>query len=166
MTHGLTAYPTTDLSDAHPLTTRPVALPFRDFGGRKTFAGRIRTVVCVEDTKLVQETLFSAPGDGGVIVIDAGGSLRTAMLGDMMAERLIANGWVGIVINGAIRDCERLAELDLGIKALGTTPVRSQKKGTGAIDVPIAFGGVLFSPADCIYCDADGILLADEPLSP
>lgn len=119
----------------------------------------------MEDTKLVQEALFATPGNGDVIVLDSGGSLDAEMLGDRMGERLISNGWSGIVINGAVRDCAELATLDLGIKALGTTPRRSTKKGIGALDVPIAFGGVLFETGHCIYCDEDGVLVSDEPLT-
>lgn len=158
-------HPTTDLSDEHPVLVRNVSMNFRDFGAKRQFAGRIRTAVTMEDTKLVQEALFATPGNGDVIVLDTGGSMRTAMIGDRMAERLIANGWSGILINGAVRDSAQLAELDLGIKALGTTPLRSAKTGIGALDVPVAFGGVLFETGHCIYCDEDGVLVSDEPLS-
>lgn len=164
MSDSVQFHPTCDLNDAHPDKVRLVQLPFRDFGRRQAFAGKIRTAVMVEDTKLVQEELFSAKGDGGVIVLDGGGSLRTALLGDRMAERLIKNGWAGVVINGAVRDAQMLASLDLGIKALETSPVRSAKAGTGAIDVPVAFGSVLIEPGMFIYCDADGVIVADEPL--
>lgn len=164
MTRALPALPTTDLSDAHPHDTRPLHLALRDYGGRRRFAGRIRTAVTVEDTKRVQEALFTQPGEGGVIVLDGGGSLRSAMLGDRMAQRLIDNGWAGIVINGAIRDAAALAHMPLGIKALGTTPLRSAKAGIGALDVPVAFGGLLFEPGMCLYCDEDGVLLAEKPL--
>lgn len=165
MNQALTCFPTADLSDAHPSKAHPLLLPLRDYGAKRTFAGRIRTAVTMEDTKLVQKGLFASQGHGGVIVLDGGGSLGTAMLGDMMAERLIANGWAGIVINGAVRDSRRLANLDLGIKALGTTPIRSRKTGIGAIDIPVAFGNAIFETGGCIYCDEDGILVADEPLS-
>ncbi|MEO0977839.1 MAG: ribonuclease E activity regulator RraA [Pseudomonadota bacterium] len=165
MKNSVPFHPTCDLNDAHPDKVRLVQLPFRDFGGKPAFAGKIRTAVMVEDTKLVQEELFSAKGDGGVIVLDGGGSMRTALLGDRMGERLINNGWSGIVINGAVRDAQMLTGLDLGIKALGTSPVRSAKAGTGAIDVPVAFGSVLIKPGMFIYCDADGVLVTDEPLA-
>ena len=161
----MTDFSTCDLNDAHPAKVRFVDLPFRDFGAKRQFSGRIRTAVMVEDTKLVQETLFTSSGEGGVIVLDGGGSVRTALLGDMMAERLIGNGWAGIVVNGAVRDSRLLADLDIGVKALGTSPVRSGKTGRGAIDVPVAFGGVLFEPGKYIYCDEDGVLVADEPLT-
>ncbi|MEM9224205.1 MAG: ribonuclease E activity regulator RraA [Pseudomonadota bacterium] len=164
MSDAVPFFPTTDLSDAYPDMVRQVTLPFQDYGGTRTFSGRIRTAVMVEDSKLIQDVLFQTSGNGDVIVVDAGGSVRTAMLGDRMAERLISNGWSGIVINGAVRDSGRLALLPLGVKALGTTPARSGKAGTGALDVPVAFGSVLFETGKCIYCDDDGILVADEPL--
>ncbi len=162
---NLTGFSTCDLNDANPGKVHFVHLSFRDFGAKRRFAGRLRTAVMVEDTKLVQETLFSSKGNGDVIVLDGGGSLRTALLGDRMAERLIANGWAGIVVNGAVRDVRRLADLDLGVKALGTSPIRPGKAGSGAIDVPVAFGGVLFEPGKYIYCDEDGVLVSQEPLT-
>lgn len=164
MSYALNPMPTTDLSDAHPEKTRQVMLPFRDFGAKRIFAGRIRTAVTMEDTKLVQQNLFKTPGEGAVIVLDGGGSFRSAMLGDLNADILVEHGWAGIVINGVVRDSRRLAEVDLGIKALGTTPVRSAKRGIGALDVPVAFGNVLFETGQCIYCDEDGVLVTENPL--
>lgn len=163
MTRALTAHPTTDLHDAHP-GARFCALPFIDYGGRAVFAGRIRTVVTAEDSKLAQE-LFRSTGDGAVAVVDGGGSLRRALLGDIYAGVLAKNGWAGIIICGAVRDAERLRAVDIGIKALGATPARGAKAGIGAIDVPVAFGGVLFAPGQCVYCDADGVLVSAQPLT-
>ena len=163
MKHALEPAPTTDLSDANPDRARQVLAQLRDFGGRKMFAGRIRTAVTMEDTKLVQQ-LFREDGEGAVCVVDGGGSLRSALLGDINADILQRNGWAGIIINGAVRDVGRLAEIDIGVKALGVTPVRSGKIGSGAIDVPVAFGGVLFVPGQCAYCDADGVVISDAPI--
>ena len=154
---------TTDLHDAHPSTAR-CTLAFRDFGGRAVFAGRIRTVVTMEDSKLAQ-ALYRQPGDGAVAVVDGGGSLRAAMLGDIYAGILAENGWAGVIINGAVRDTARLGGIDIGIKALGATPVRGQKNGIGAIDVPVSFGHALFVPGHCVYCDPDGVLLSETPLA-
>lgn len=165
MTNPVRFFPTTDLSDAHPEATRVVSLPFRDFGARRQFAGRIRTAVTMEDTKLVKEALYATPGHGDVIVLDGGGSLRTALLGDLMAARLVENGWSGIVINGAVRDSGALARLDIGIKALGTTPVRPGQARIGALDVPVAFGNALITTGEVIYCDEDGVLVTGSPLS-
>jgi len=162
MTCALTAYPTTDLHDANP-GARFCELPFVDYGGRALFAGRIRTVVTAEDSKLAQE-LFRSPGAGAVAVVDGGGSLRRALLGDIYAGVLAENHWAGVIICGAVRDAERLRAVDIGIKALAATPARSAKAGIGAVDVPVAFGGVLFAPGQCVYCDADGVLVSAQPL--
>jgi regulator of ribonuclease activity A len=157
----MTEIPTTDLHDAHPADLSQCQLQFRDFGKKKGFHGRIRTVVTMHDTKLAQQ-LFKEPGDGQVAVIDSGGSLKTAMLGDIQADILRQNGWAGIIINGAIRDSAELAKVDLGVKALGVTSIRSGKAGVGAIDVPIAFGELLFTPGDYVYCDEDAVLLSKK----
>jgi len=164
MTHALMAAPTCDLNDANPDVVRQVMLPFNDYGKRKMFAGRIRTCVTMEDTKYIQEKLYETPGDGAVVVLDGGVSLRSALLGDINAERLRANGWAGIIINGVIRDSAELANIDIGVKALGVSPIRSTKRGIGALDTPVAFGNVLFETGQCIYCDQDGVLLSDEPI--
>ena len=162
MTYALTAYPTADLHDAHPGAWF-CSLPFVDYGGREMFAGRIRTVVTAEDSKLAQ-ALFRQSGDGAVAVVNGGGSLRRALLGDINAGVLVDNRWAGIIICGAVRDAGRLRAFDIGIKALGSTPARSSKAGIGAVDVPVAFGGVLFTPGHCVYCDADGVLVSENPL--
>ena len=162
MKFSLTEHPTTDLHDAHP-TVAVCRLPFIDYGGKKRFAGRIRTLVTAEDTGLARE-FYGQAGEGAVAVVDGGGSLRSALLGDLNAALLAKGGWAGIIVNGAIRDSEGLATINLGVKALAATPVRSGKTGVGAIDTPVAFGGVLFTPGHCVYCDTDGVLVAAEPL--
>ena len=120
----MTKIATTDLHDAHPDQLTKCTLPLQNYGGRSCFSGPIRTIVTMEDTKLAQE-LFRTPGNGAVIVLDGGGSYRTAMLGDVNADILKRNGWAGIVINGVVRDSEALRKIDIGVKALGVTPVRS-----------------------------------------
>lgn len=158
------AAPTCDLNDANEGKVSQVMLPFFDYGKRTMFAGRIRTFTTMEDTQAVREALYNTPGDGAVIVLDGGGSMRAALLGDMNADLLHKNGWAGIVINGAIRDSAEIAKIDIGVKALGLTPVRSPKKGIGAADVPVAFGNVLFETGQCIYCDRDGVLVSEMPI--
>lgn len=154
---------TTDLYDAHEHALNACTLPFRDFGGRTAFHGAVRTVVCLEDNVLIRSTL-SEPGNSGVLIVDGGGSLRTALMGDLIASLGLENGWSGIVIHGAVRDTRELARLDFGVKALGSNPVKSRKTGRGAIDVPVTFGGALFVPGAWVYCDEDGILVADGPV--
>ena len=103
-------------------------------------------------------------GNGAVAVVDGDGSLEVALMGDMIAAKAAANGWCGIVINGAVRDVRALATLEFGVKALGTNPARSNKEGTGEVDVPVDFGGMRFEPGHWIYCDEDGILISPKML--
>lgn len=157
------AIATADLVDAHQEIVRSCELQFRRFGGRRAFAGRIRTIRTFEDNALLRGVL-ETPGDGAVLVVDGGGSLRVALVGDIIAGLALANGWSGLVVNGAVRDSAALASLDIGLKALGTNPMKSAKRGIGEADVPIAFGGVTFAPGAMLYADDDGILVSDEPL--
>jgi regulator of ribonuclease activity A len=151
-----------DLCDANEDEIEVCELQMRDYGGRTAFSGPIRTVRCHEDNSLVKATL-AEPGEGCVLVVDGGGSLHRALLGDMLGADAVKNGWAGVVVNGAVRDTAVLATLDLGVKALGTHPMRSVKRGEGMVDVPVAFGGVVFVPGDRLYADEDGIaVLAAE----
>ncbi len=145
-----------DICDEHEDEIEVCVAPFRDFGGRTAFTGPIRTVRCFEDNTLAK-ALLAEPGNGCVLVIDGGGSMRRALVGDMLAASGVKNGWAGIVVNGAVRDSAVLATLDIGIKALGTVPMRGAKRGEGVIDTPVAFGGVVFVPGDSLYADEDGV---------
>lgn len=147
-----------DLCDAHEDEIEVCVLALRDFGGRRAFSGPIRTVRCHEDNSLVKATL-ETPGEGCVLVVDGGGSLRRALVGDMLAATAVANGWAGIVVNGAVRDTAVLANLELGVKALGAIPMRSVKRGEGVVDTPVAFGGVVFVPGDRLHADEDGVAI-------
>jgi regulator of ribonuclease activity A len=147
-----------DLCDAHEDEIEVCVLALRDFGGRRAFSGPIRTVRCHEDNSLVKATL-ETPGEGCVLVVDGGGSLRRALVGDMLAATAVANGWAGIVVNGAVRDTAVLANLELGVKALGSIPMRSVKRGEGVVDTPVAFGGVVFVPGDRLHADEDGVAI-------
>jgi len=149
---------TADLSDEHEGAAQVLRLQMRDLGGRKAFAGAVRTVRCHEDNSKVKAVL-ATPGDGAVLVIDGGGSLICALVGDMIAEGAVKNGWAGVVVNGAVRDAGVLATLDLGVKALGTMPLRSVRRDQGETDVTVAFGGVIFTPGDRLYADADGVVV-------
>jgi regulator of ribonuclease activity A len=154
---------TPDLCDAHPEVG--VAEPlFRDFGGKPAFSGRIVTIRCMEDNSRVREQV-EGEGTGKVLVVDGGGSLRHALLGDMLAEKAVANGWAGILINGGVRDVEVLANLPLGIKALAPTPMKTDKRGLGDVDVPVRFAGVSFVPGHWLYADANGVLVAETELT-
>lgn len=149
---------TADLYDERGDELASIALQFQDLGGRSSFSGPVRTVKCYEDNALVK-TVLGTPGDGAVLVVDGNGSLRTALMGDMIAENAVANGWAGVVINGAIRDRLALAKLPFGVKALGSNPKKSSKTGRGEVDVPVVIDGVHIEPGNMIYCDPDGILV-------
>ena len=150
--------PTADLVDDIGPDVRSCDVQFRQFGARAQFAGPISTVRCVEDNALLKSVL-SAPGDGGVLVIDGGGSLHTALVGDLIAELARSNYWAGLIVHGAVRDAPALRDIDLGIKALGTNPRKSGKTGAGERDVTVSFGGVEFVAGDIAYSDDDGIVV-------
>jgi regulator of ribonuclease activity A len=158
------SFQTVDLVDAHQERVQSCELQLRQFGGRRRFSGPIRTLRVFEDNALVRATL-ETPGNGAVLVVDGGGSLRTALVGDVLAALGVEHGWSGLVIWGAVRDVERLATLAIGIKALGSNPMRSAKHGHGERDVPVRFGGVTFAPGAHLYSDDDGILVSAEPLT-
>ena len=153
---------TPDLSDEAP-AARAIELPFFNYGGRKQFGGQVVTIKCHEDNSLVKQCVSEA-GEGRVIVVDGGGSRRRALLGDMLAEQAVANGWSGLVIYGVIRDVDEIAATDLGVQALGTCPVKTEKLGVGQRDVPLHFGAVDVGPGDYVYADNNGVLVSAVPL--
>lgn len=137
---------------------------FRDFGGKQRFCGEVVTIKCFEDNSLVAETVRE-PGHGRVIVVDGGGSLRRALLGDLLATAAVENGWEGLVVHGCVRDVEILATLDLGVKALAPCPVRTDKRGDGQRDVPLRFAGAQMEPGHYLYADANGVIVAKQKLA-
>ncbi|MBE0400627.1 ribonuclease E activity regulator RraA [Halomonas sp. FME1] len=155
---------TPDLCDAHP-DVAVLDPMFANFGGLDAFYGPIRTIKCFEDNSLVKQAV-TEPGNGAVLVVDAGGSYRCAMLGDMLAEQAVANGWAGVVMYGCVRDVDILANLPLGVQALGSHPRRSNKHGEGQRDEPVVFAGVTLKPGQWLYADNNGIILAERELPP
>ena len=149
---------TADLYDERGEELSSISLQFQSLGGRSHFSGPVRTIRCFEDNGLVKSTL-ATPGNGAVLVVDGSGSLRTALMGDMIAASAVANGWAGVVINGAIRDRTALADMPLGVKALGSNPRKSSKTGAGETDVDLLVDGVTIRPGVMIWCDPDGILI-------
>lgn len=156
-------FKTADLYDQHGDALRVCDPIFRDFGGHGAFAGPVVTVKCFEDNTCVKSTL-AEPGAGRVLVVDAGGSLRCAMLGDLIAASAVENGWAGVILFGCVRDSAEIATMPLGVKALASNPRKSQRRGEGQRDLPVTFAGVRFVPGDHVYCDQDGILVADRAL--
>lgn len=141
-----------------------IATPmFRSYGARASFCGRIVTLKLFEDNSLVREVLSEA-GRGKVLVVDGGGSLRCALVGDQLAVLAQKNGWEGIVVYGCIRDSGDINGIDVGVRALGTHPRKSIKKGIGERDLPVHFAGVIFNPGEYLYADEDGILVSSAAL--
>ena len=157
------SFATADLSDAHPeaQVCDPV---FRDFGGNKAFHGPIATLKVFEDNALVR-TALEENGEGRVLVVDGGGSLRCALLGGNLGQLAVKNGWAGIVVYGCIRDSKEIAGQAVGVKALAVHPRKSEKGLHSAHrDKPVTFAGVTFKPRAWLYADADGVVVSDQPI--
>ncbi|MEO1035837.1 MAG: ribonuclease E activity regulator RraA [Pseudomonadota bacterium] len=152
---------TPDLCDAHP-DVDVLDLALANFGGLSAFAGEIVTIKCFEDNSLVKAQA-GEPGNGRIMVVDGGGSTRRALLGDQIAANAVKNGWRGLIIWGAVRDVDALAELALGVKALQPVPVKTDKRGLGDLNVPVTFGGVRFEPGDWVAADANGVIRSTTP---
>ncbi|MFJ7998151.1 ribonuclease E activity regulator RraA [Streptomyces sp. NPDC096310] len=156
-----TPVPTADLADQYGDRLRVCDVQFTTYGAVRSFAGPVRTVSCRDDNALLHQ-LLRTPGEGCVVVVDGGASLHTTLFGDLMAARALDNGWAGVVVHGAVRDSAALAEMELGVQALGTNPRKSAKAGEGAVDLPVSFGGVTFAPGDILHADGDGVVLLPE----
>ncbi len=153
---------TADLCDSHPDVQ--VAQPLlHNFGGHRAFHGPIATVRIADDNTSVR-TVLEQPGAGRVLVVDNGGSLRCAVVGDQLAMLAHDNGWAGIVVHGCIRDSAALVTMPVGIKALAAMPRKSAKRGPGELDVSVTFAGVKFTPGYYLYADDDGVVVAAQSL--
>lgn len=150
---------TTDLCDANEGKVRVVEPMFSSFGGRAAFYGQIATLKLFEDNSLVRKALES-PGNGRVLVIDGGGSLRRALVGDQLAALGVKNGWAGIVVYGCIRDSRAISEMPIGVFAIDTHPMKTVKKSVGETDIPVSFGGVTFNSGEWLYADDDGVIVS------
>ena len=154
---------TPDLCDEYPDFVRVVEPMFLNLGGIESFGGEIVTIKCFEDNSIVKETANSS-GNGKVMVVDGGGSMRRALCGDLVAESAMKNGWLGLIIYGCIRDVDEISEMDIGMQALGAYPVKTDKKGIGDLNIPVTFGGVTFNPGEYIYADNNGVIVSSQSL--
>ncbi len=152
-----------EICDLYASQVKVLELRLSNFGAKQTFYGQIVTLKAFEDNSKVREQV-ALDGRGKVLVVDSGGSMRHAMLGDMLAEKAAQNGWSGIVINGCIRDVNAMQGIALGVKALGAHPLKTDKRGLGDINVPICFGGVTFTPGEYLYADNNGVLVTEQPV--
>ena len=153
-----------ELCDKFPEQVSVLEPMFGNFGGREAFGGEIVTIKAFEDNSLVREQV-AQPGKGKVLVVDGGASMRRAMLGDMLAEKAAASGWEGIVINGCIRDVNVIGKTDIGVQALGSHPMKTEKRGLGDLNVPVTFAGVTCQPGHYLYADNNGVLVSPVALS-
>lgn len=160
-------FSTCDLCDAHESDTsgsfRVLPPVFQDFGGTARFAGPVATLHCHGDNSRVREAV-QEPGQGRVLVIDGGASLRRALIGGNLAADAARNGWAGLVVDGAVRDLAELRALPLGVRALALMPMRPAKRGEGQRDEPISIQGIPVHPGDWLYADEDGIVVSAKPL--
>lgn len=153
-------FKTADLLDEHEDKPLQVVQPgFHNFGGRNKFYGEIVTIKIHEDNSLVRE-FVALEGNGKVLVVDGGGSTRCALLGDMLAEKAVKNGWNGVIVYGLIRDSVDIGKMDIGVKALGTIPLKSVKRGFGVKGEPVHFHDVTFRQGEFVYSDEDGIIVS------
>ena len=165
----MSTFVTCDLLDNHEDKDLSVISPsmdgksFKNFGGHHTFGGQVVTVKCFEDNSRVKETL-ATQGDGKVLVVDGGASMRCALLGDMIAQSAVDNGWAGVIVYGCVRDVDEIAKMPLGVMALSAIPRKSVRKGMGEMGVTLSFGGVTIADGDWIYADNNGVVVSRENL--
>ncbi|KGM19356.1 MULTISPECIES: ribonuclease E activity regulator RraA [Corynebacterium] len=156
--------PTADLVDIIGEDVRSCDTQFINFGGNVEFCGKISTVKCFQDNALLK-SILSEDNPGGVLVIDGRASMRSALVGDIIAGLGKEHGWQGVIVNGPIRDSKVIGDMEFGCKALGTNPRKSSKTGEGDRDVVISLGSVDFVPGHYVYCDSDGIIITEEPVT-
>lgn len=155
---------TADLCDDY-IDQLQVALPIglQNFGGNTVFHGEIVTVKCLDNNPLIRETL-SEKGNGRVLVVDGEASKKCALTGDNISKLAHDNGWAGILINGCIRDSVAISNLEIGVKALYTNPIKSGKLPGGEVNVPVIFAGITFYPGHYLYSDEDGVVISESRL--
>jgi regulator of ribonuclease activity A len=159
----MTTFSTANLWDAFGNKCISCETQFKQYGAFRQFSGPVRTVSCFNDNALLRQML-NTPSSGEVLIVDGGGSLGAALIGDVTASLGVKNGWAGVIIYGAIRDATQMMLVTLGVKALGTNPKTSTKLGTGEVDVSVSFGGVTFNPGNWVYSDEDGTILSPTQL--
>lgn len=161
------AFATCDLCDVHKNDCsgqfRVLPPVFKNFGGLARFSGPVSTVKCFEDNSLVKAAVDS-PGEGRVLVVDGGASLRRALVGGNLGAAAARNGWAGVVVDGCVRDVVELAQCSVGLRALAAMPLPTEKRQEGQRDVPVQIQGVWVRPGDWLYADEDGMVVMASPL--
>jgi regulator of ribonuclease activity A len=153
-----------DLCDQYGDSLRVLSPMLKNFGGNNCFHGKISTIKCYEDNSFVADAVREE-GDGSVLVVDGGGSLRCALLGDNLAAIAASNSWAGIVVFGCVRDVVALKNISIGIQAIAPHPMKSVKRQVGLRDVEVSFGGVSFIPGQYVYADDNGVIVSEDELT-
>lgn len=155
---------TADLCDSHSSELLLLPAQWRSFGARTRCCGPVHTLRTFEDNGMVRATLETA-GRGRVLLVDGGGSMRCALVGDQLAQLAVKNGWAGVIVYGAIRDVAEIRRMPLCLLALGSSPVRSVRRGWGVAGQPINIGAAApVCDGDWCYADEDGVVIAKRPL--
>ncbi len=155
---------TPDICDKYEDQVELLNLPLQSYGGKEAFSGEIVTVRCYHDNSKVKETL-ATDGQGKVLVVDGHGSCQRALMGDQIAIQAIENGWEGVVIYGAVRDVAQMSQMDLGVKALGACPFKTEKRGAGEVNVTLTMQNQMVQPGHYLYADWNGVLIAKHALA-
>lgn len=155
---------TTDLCDKFGRAIQVAEPVFHSYGAVRRFHGELVTIRVPDDFLLVKNTL-AKQGNGKVLVVDGGGALNYALMGDRLAMMAVNNNWSGVIVNGCIRDSVVIETLEIGVMALATCPARPSMEGAGDSGVPVHFAGVNFSPGHFVYVDQDGMVVSSAPLS-
>jgi len=156
-------YNTSALCDIYSDQIDVVEPMFSNFGGSASFAGQLTTVKCFEDNGIIR-SILEENGEGRILLVDGGGSLRRALIDAEIATLAEENNWEGIVVYGCVREVDELEDMSIGIQALASIPVGATSQQIGDIDVPVNFGGVTFLPEDYLYADNTGIVISQEVL--
>ena len=154
---------TPDICDKFEDKVRLLNLPLQNFGQKTAFFGEIVTVRCYHDNSKVREML-SQDGKGKVLVVDGHGSCQKALLGDQLAILAIENNWEGVIVFGAVRDVAQMAQMSLGVKALGASPFKTEKRGAGEVNVTLMMLNQIVQPKEYIYADWNGVLISKQAL--
>lgn len=154
---------TPDLCDKYADRLQIAEPVFLRYGERAAFGGTIVTIKCFEDNSLVRDAVAET-GSGKVLVVDGGGSMRRALLGDQLAAKAVSNDWQGIIINGCLRDVDDIDTMEIGVRTLGCHPLKTDKRGEGQRDIAVQFAGIDWRPGDYVYADNNGIVVSGTPL--
>ena len=157
------SFSTADICDRYGKNVNVVAQTLHSYGKKKSFSGKIVTILLDKDNSDLVTMLRDEQGEGRVVVVDVYAKY-CAVVGDTLMGYALKNGWAGIVINGYVRDTKITKDIDVGLMALGTCPRKSSKKSSSQRNIDLHFGGVSFKSGEYIYADEDGVVVSTQKL--